>query len=72
MVKRRKLVIYYDSNIVLNQIKDIKSLNIVYASENNYFSIIYVDANQFDELFKKLSNSNLITKIDVDDTIFEF
>jgi uncharacterized protein YlbG (UPF0298 family) len=72
MVKRRKLIVYYSVENALDMVKDIKSLNIVYDSKNCNFAVIYVDLSDFDELLKKLSSNSLITKIDVEENIFEF
>jgi len=70
MVKRRKLIIYYANNSIIDSLD--KTVNVYYESKNNNFAILYVDSDQFDRLMRFLSKSNLITKIDVCEEIYEF
>jgi uncharacterized protein YlbG (UPF0298 family) len=70
MVKRRKLIIYYTNNSIIDSLD--KTVNVYYESKNNNFAILYVDSDQFDRLMRFLSKSNLITKIDVCEDIYEF
>jgi uncharacterized protein YlbG (UPF0298 family) len=70
MVKRRKLIIYYANNSIIDSLD--KTVNVYYESKNNNFAILYVDSDQFDRLMRFLSKSNLITKIDVCEDIYEF
>lgn len=70
MVKRRKLIIYYANNSIIDSLD--KTVNVYYESKNNNFAILYVDSDQFDRLLRFLSKSNLITKIDVCEDIYEF
>ena len=70
MVKSRKLIIYYTNNSIIASLD--KTVNVYYESKNNNFAILYVDSDQFDRLMRFLSKSNLITKIDVCEEIYEF
>ena len=70
MVKRRKLIIYYANNSIIDSLD--KTVNVYYESKNNNFAILYVDSDQFDRLMRFLSKSNLITKIDVCEDVYEF
>ncbi len=70
MVKRRKLIIYYANNSIIDSLD--KTVKVYYESKNNNFAILYVDSDQFDRLMRFLSKSNLITKIDVCEDIYEF
>jgi len=69
VVKRRKLVVYYTNS---NAVEQLRNVNIYYESKKNDFAILYVDLNNFDSVYNKLKNNQLVKDIKVDEDIFEF